>query len=84
METGVQFTGSLGPGASNQWYTYDWPAEQQVVWTVMPTSPKSGAPQLEWTLAVNRSSETACTYWITVQNLTQETINLEGRFAIVA
>lgn len=84
METGIQFTGSLAPGASNQWYTYDWAPEQQVVWTVIPTSPRPGAPQVEWSVAVNRESETACTYWITVHNLTQEAVDFEGRFAILA
>jgi hypothetical protein len=72
----------LEPGASNQWYTYNWPPEQQVVWTGS-SHPEIGCPQVEWSVAVNRESETACTYWITVHNLTQEAVDFEGRFAIL-
>lgn len=83
MWTNIQFTGSLGPGASNRWYTFNWPASWHVVWYVMPTTPRGGAPQLDWDVAVERASTSYVTYWITVKNLTAETVNFEGRYAVL-
>ena len=54
-----------------------------VVWYVMPTTPKSGAPELEWSVRVERSNPTQCTHWITVHNLTNVSVNFEGRYAIL-
>ena len=83
MWTNTQFTGSLGPGASNRWFTFNWPATWHVVWYVVPTSPRSGAPQVDWDVAVERASATHCTYWITVKNLTNQTVTFEGRYAVL-
>ncbi|HEX2093629.1 MAG TPA: hypothetical protein VHG28_14580 [Longimicrobiaceae bacterium] len=84
MTTGVQFTGSLAPGASNRWFSSGWPAAQHVVWYVIPTSARAGAPQLDWDVAVERTNATQCTYWITVKNLTSATVTFEGRYAVLA
>lgn len=84
MNTGVQFTGSLGPGASNRWFTFGWPAASHIVWYVVPTSPQSGAPQLDWDVAVERANATQCTYWITVKNLTTSPVTFEGRYAVLS
>ncbi len=83
MRTNVQFTGSLGPGASNRWFTHSWPAAWHVVWYVVPTSPRSGAPQLDWSVSVERASATHCTYWITVKNLTNAAVDFESRYAVL-
>jgi glycyl-tRNA synthetase alpha subunit len=50
---------------------------------MMPTSPAPGAPELSWTVAVERANATQVTYWITVQNLTGSTVNFEGRYAVL-
>ncbi len=83
MWTGVQFTGSLGPNASNKWFTFNWPAAWHVVWYVQPTSPQVGAPQLEWSVGVERANASNSTYWITVRNLTAQNLTFEGRFAVL-
>lgn len=83
MTTGVQFTGNLGPNASQSWFTHSWAAGSHVIWYVVPTSPRSGAPQLEWTVSVERPNATQCTYWITVKNLTAAAVTFEARYAIM-
>ncbi len=83
MWTGVQFTGTLGPSASQRWFTFNWPVQWHVVWYMMPTSPQSGAPELEWSVSVERADATHCTYWLTVKNLTTNQITFEGRFAVL-
>jgi hypothetical protein len=83
MWTNVQFTGTLAPGASNRWFTWGWPAAWHVVWYMMSTSPQTGAPQVDWDVAVERGDPNACTYWITVKNLTAQSVNFEARYAVL-
>ncbi|HTQ26662.1 MAG TPA: hypothetical protein VMI35_00970 [Puia sp.] len=82
MTTGVQFNGSLSPNQTHQWYTWGWPASDHVFWYMMPTSPANSS-ELTWNIAVQRTSATQCTYWITVTNQTGNPINFEGRYAIL-
>lgn len=84
MRTGVQWTGTVAAGATGRWFTWGWPAVQHVVWYMMPTSPRSGAPQLEWEVAVERANSNQCTYWITVRNLTSSAMTFEGRYAVLS
>jgi hypothetical protein len=83
MYTGVQFTGTLAAGGSNRWFTWGWNATKHVVWYVMPTTPRSGAPELSWTVEVERADANACTYWITVRNLAPVSVNFEARYAVL-
>lgn len=83
MWTGVQFTGTLNPSSSARWFTYNWPASWHVVWYMMPTTVKPGAPELDWDVAVERGDATHCTYWITVKNESSSAVNFEGRFAVL-
>jgi len=83
MTTGVQFTGSLTPNQTQRWFTFGWNAAQHVIWYMMPTTQRSGAPELQWTVGVERYNPTQCTYWLTVTNLTNVNITFEGRYAIL-
>jgi hypothetical protein len=51
---------------------------------MMPTSPQSGAPQVDWDVAVERANATQCTYWITVKNESSVPITFEGRYAVLS
>ena len=84
MWTGVQWTGSLGAGASQRWFTYGWPASWHVVWYMMPTSVQLGTPSLDWDVTVERASTTDVTYWITVTNLISSAVTFEGRYAVLS
>jgi hypothetical protein len=83
MSVGVQFTGSLAPNQTRRWFTFNWPQQWHVEWNVVSTSPKPGAPQVEWTVEVERASAPYITYWIDVHNLTADPINFEARYAIM-
>ncbi len=83
MRVGVQFTGTLAANQSQRWFTFNWPQEWHVVWYVVPTSPRVGAPQIEWDVAVERASATHITYWITIRNLTAAPVNVEARYAVL-
>ena len=81
MVTGIQFTGTLAAGQTHTWFTWGWNPARHIIWYVMPTTPRSGAPELNWTVQVERASATASTYWITVRNLTTVSVTFEGRYA---
>jgi hypothetical protein len=83
MTTGVQFTGTLAANASQQWFTWGWNPAWHVVWYMMPVTPKPGAPELSWTVSLERANATQVTYWLTVKNLTSSSITFEGRYAIM-
>ena len=83
MYTGVQWTGTLAPGQTQTWFTWGWNPAKHVVWHVMPQTPKLGAPELNWTVQVERGDPNGCTYWITVKNLTGVAVTFEGRYAVL-
>lgn len=80
---GVQFRGAVPAGATRRWFTHSWPAHLHVIWTVVPTTPRPGAPQIRWEVQVERASEAHITYWITVTNLTSSPVGIEGRYAVL-
>jgi hypothetical protein len=84
MSTGIQFTGNLAANQTQRWFTFNWPVAWHVVWYVVPTTPRSGAPQIEWSVSVERANATACTYWITIKNLTASPVTVEARYAILS
>ena len=81
---GTQFTGTLTPNQTRQWFTFNWPATWHVIWTVMPVTPKPGAAELGWRVRVERASATMATYWIEVTNLTNVPVTFEGRYSILS
>jgi hypothetical protein len=81
MTLGVQFTGTLAPNASANYFTFGWQPGWDVLWQIMPTSTGT-VPQIQWTVSTELSG-TAITYWILVKNLTAATIDFEGRYAIL-
>jgi hypothetical protein len=84
MTTGVQFNGTLNPNETRRWFTWGWNPAYHVIWHMMSTSAQSGAPQVDWDVAIERANSTQCTYWITVKNLTQQVVAFEARYAILS
>ena len=83
MTTGVQFTGTLTANQTQKWFTFNWNPASYMLWVVVPTSITSTGQEVTWSVAVQRVTATACTYWITVTNLTAATITFEARYAIL-
>jgi hypothetical protein len=50
----------------------------------MPGTVKPGAPELTWTVQVQRADAEHATYWISVQNLTNVAVTFEGRYCILS
>ncbi|MBA2468273.1 MAG: hypothetical protein H0V37_02575 [Chloroflexia bacterium] len=81
--TGVQFRGNLAANQTRRWFTFNWPAHWHVVWTVVPTSPRPGGPQIKWRVQVERASDAHITYWISITNVTPVAVDIEARFAVL-
>ncbi len=80
---GVQFTGAVSANSSRRWYTHSWPEHWHVVWNVVPMTPKSGGPQIDFDVHVERTNDRYVSYWITVKNMTNQATNIEARYAIL-
>jgi hypothetical protein len=83
MVVGVQIVDTMPPNASIDYFTYGWDPTWDVVWTVVPTSPAPGQPQVEWNVAVERATDASVTYYVTITNLTSNDVGVEGRYAIL-
>jgi hypothetical protein len=80
---GVQWTGTVPARSSRRWFTFNWPEWELVDWRMLPTTPRPGAPQLSWRVALERASGNYLTYWITVTNLTDQDVAFEGRYCVL-
>jgi hypothetical protein len=80
---GVQFRGTIPAGQTQRWFTFNWPAHWHVIWTVVPTSPRPGAPQIAWSTRVERGSDSAITYWIDVTNVSPAAVDFEARYCVL-
>ena len=84
MTTGVQFRGTVAANSTQNWYTFNWPATEYILWTVVPDSINTTAPEISWSVSVQRASATAVTYWIYITNVTGSPVDIEARYIIVA
>jgi hypothetical protein len=81
--TGLQFRGTVGANQTTCWFTFNWPAHWHMLWTVIPTTPAPGAPQVSWRVKVERATDRYATYWICITNLTNQPVGIEGRYAVL-
>ncbi|MBV8841734.1 MAG: hypothetical protein JO307_02885 [Bryobacterales bacterium] len=84
MTTGVQFRGTLSPSQTQRWFTFNWDANQHVLWEVVPDTARPGAAEVDWNVAIERADPAHVTYWITITNLTAANVQFEARYAIIA
>jgi hypothetical protein len=50
----------------------------------VPITVRVGAPQIRWRVQVERASSGRITYWISITNLTDFDVDVEGRYAVFA
>jgi hypothetical protein len=81
---GTQFHGSIGAGQTRRWFTWNWPACWHVLWTAQPTVPVTPVPSLRLRTQVERASRERITYWLEVTNDSDQAVEFDGRYEIVA
>jgi hypothetical protein len=79
----VQFRGGVPAGQTRRWFTHSWPAHWHVLWTVVPTTPRAGGPQIRWKVQVERATDGFFTYWISITNVSPVACDIEGRYAVL-
>jgi hypothetical protein len=55
-----------------------------VIWEVVPNTARPGAAEVDWDVALERADDVHVTYWITISNLTNASVQIEARYAIAA
>jgi hypothetical protein len=80
---GVQFRGNVPAGQTSRWFTHSWPAHWHVLWTVVPTTPRPGAPQIKWQVQVERATDGFITYWLNITNISPDACDIEARYAVL-
>jgi subtilisin family serine protease len=79
---GTQWQGQVPANSTRRWFTFNWPAHLNVLWTIMPRTPSAGGSQVRWRVQIERASGDYKTYWISVTNLTNRPVDFEGRYCI--
>ena len=80
MNIGTQFSATLAPGATGSWFTWGWPQNEFVVWSVVPISDQSEV-SLE-ALDVQLGSA-GITYLLTITNVGSQPAIFQANFAYV-
>jgi hypothetical protein len=76
--TGTQFTGTLQPGQTQKWFTFNWSPTWVIHWSVRPTT--SGG-KVTWSEEIERAANDTFTYWLTIRNVGPAATNFEAKFA---
>jgi hypothetical protein len=80
--SGTQWTYTLAPNQTVNFFTFNWPEYLFMVWEVVPTTIGS-TEQITWSVAIQRASGAYNTFWITVTNLTGAPVGIEGRYSVL-
>lgn len=75
---GTQFTGTLATGQARTWFTWGWPPQLLITWSLRPTTPNG---KIRWVVDVERGSA-GLTYHITVTNIGPVATSFEAKYAL--
>ena len=76
----TQFVGSLNTSQTQSWFTFNWPTDWFVVWSLRPTT---NGGKIKWDVAIERAANNTFTYWLTVTNVGPAATNFEGKYAVL-
>jgi hypothetical protein len=76
----TQWTGTINPGQTQNWFTHSWPLDWFVTWSIRPTSPGG---KIKWEVAIERANNNTFTYWITVTNTGSVATQFEGKYSVL-
>lgn len=76
---GTQWTATINPGQTQNWFTFNWSPDWLVNWSIRPTTPGG---KLKSEVAIERAANNTFTYWITVTNTGPVAANFEGKYSL--
>lgn len=77
---GTQWTATINPGQTQLWFTYGWPVDWFVTWSLRPTT---AGGKINWGVAIEHGAANTFPYWITVTNIGPVTTGFEAKYAIL-
>lgn len=75
---GTQYRGRINPGQSQRLFTFNWPADEVIDWSVYPTTDDA---RLTSSVMIERKAGNRITYFVTVRNVGSVASNYELRYA---
>jgi hypothetical protein len=75
---GTQFTGTIQPGETQLWFTFNWAPDWLVQWSVRPTT---AGGKVIWTQEIERAGNGTFTYWLRITNTGSAATAFEARYA---
>lgn len=76
----TQFVGTLNQGQTRSWFTFNWPTDWFVVWSLRPTA---NGGKIKWEVAIERAANNTFTYWLTVTNIGPVATTFEGKYTVL-
>jgi hypothetical protein len=74
---GTQFSGTLNAGQTKSWFTFGWPADEIVYWSIHPTTDDG---RVEWSVEIKRNTNNTFTYYLTVTNVGAATTTIDAKY----
>jgi len=75
---GTQFTGTLQPGETQRWFTFNWSPTWVIKWSVRPTT---AGGKVTWSEEIERGGNDTFTYWLAITNTGPGATGFEARYA---
>jgi hypothetical protein len=77
--TGTQFTGTIDPGQSQRWFTFNWPRSFVAHWSVRPTTTQG---RVTWSEEIEQAANGTLTYWLVIRNIGAVRTSFEAKYLI--
>jgi hypothetical protein len=74
---GTPFTGTLNAGQTATWFTFGWPSDEIVYWSVHPTTSQG---QVDWSVDIKRDPNNTFVYYLTITNRGSSTTSFEAKY----
>lgn len=76
---GTQWTATINPGQTQNWFTHSWSPDLFVSWSIRPTTPGG---KIKWEQSIERAANNTFTYWIKVVNVGAVATGFEGKYSL--
>jgi hypothetical protein len=76
---GTQFSGSLDAGQTRSYFTFGWPTDEIVYWSMHPTTVDG---RVDWSVDIRLGDNDRFTYYLTVTNRGSSTTSFDARYII--
>jgi hypothetical protein len=76
----TQFTGTLNAGQTRTYFTFNWPTDEIVYWSMHPTTTDG---RVNWTVDIRLADNDRFVYYLTVTNRGSSTTSFEAKYVVL-